>query len=493
MLVVMISGLMSCYSNDSVSTSSKNQNPPPDSDESSNIEAPLSLKAVNLNTSCGNIKGLQMPGYQLFKGIRYATADRWERAQIVTGWEGEYDATEFGAWAWQFKGFYHTEDSNVTKFYYDEATVHFPVAYSEDCLNLNIWKPNNAENSPVIIFIHGGGFVNGGNSDSYIDGEAYADKGVILVSINYRLGPFATIYGDGYTGSYQLTDQITAIQWIYDNIKDYGGDPSRITIMGESAGALSVQNILISPQSEGMISGAIMMSGGGDLSSLGTPTSPDKVELLWHRVKEKLSVDSLAELKDLSAKTVFDTWLKAYGELPEHAIASTAPIINGLDLPMNVKEALRHGKTANVPCIFGVLSEDMWPYTLYTSALQYGIEQDKAGKSPVYLYYFDRQLPGKNEFGAFHAADLWYAFGTLNRNWRPFDETDYRISNNMINYIVNFAHSGNPNSPDLVHWEPISDVSRLSLNFGEEEPTMMAPSLSDLMNTQNTKPAFPHK
>lgn len=493
LLTTMVFGISACSSYDQVRTSSESQKPPLDSDDSPNNETPSSLNTITLDTLCGTIKGIQMPGYQLFKGIRYATANRWERAQIVTQWEGEYDATEFGAWALQYKGFYNTVDSRTTQFYYDEATVHFPVEYSEDCLNLNIWTPNNAQESPVIIFIHGGGFVNGGNSDSYIDGEIYAEKGAILVSVNYRLGPFATIYGDGYTGSYQLTDQIAAIQWVYDNINDYGGDPNRITIMGESAGALSVQNILVSQLAEGMISGAIMMSGGGDLSSLGTPTSPDKVELLWNKVKQKLSVDNLDQLKDMSARTVYSTWLTAYAELPEYAISATAPIINGAELPMNVKEALKEGKTADVPCMFGVLSEDMWPYTLYTSALQYGIEQYKAGKSPVYLYHFDRNLPGENQFGAFHAADLWYAFSTLNRNWRPFNEIDYRISKNMVDYIVNFAHSANPNGPQLTHWEPITDENHLSMHFGDEEPSMIEPSLTDLMNTQNSKPAFPYK
>lgn len=493
LLAAMLFGLSACSSHDKTIAPSEGQNLPLDSDESLRSETPYSINTVTLDTLCGSLKGVQLPGYQLFKGIRYATANRWEHAQIITQWEGEYDATEFGPRALQFKGFYNIEDSPINQFYYDEAKVHFPVEYSEDCLNLNIWTPNNAQGCPVIIFIHGGGFVTGGNSESYIDGEIYTKKGAILVSVNYRLGPFATIYGDEYTGNYQLTDQITAIQWVYDNIKDYGGDPDRITIMGESAGALSVQNILLSQLADGMIFGAIMMSGGGDLSSLGTPTSPDKVELLWDRVKQKLSVDNLDQLKDIPARTLYATWLTAYSEFPQYAISATAPIINGIELPTGVRDGLRHGKTTDVPCIFGVLSEDMWPYTLYTSALHYGVEQFKAGKSPVYLYYFDRQLPGENKFGAFHAADLWYVFGTLDRNWRPLNEIDYRISSNMVDYIVNFAHTGNPNSSSLVQWEPINNDNHLSMHFGVKEPSMIEPSLTDLLNTQNTKPAFPYK
>ena len=142
-----------------------------------------------------------------------------------------------------------------------------PIAYSEDSLNLNIWTPDGAEDCPVLVYIHGGSYMTGSNTDASTDGEAYAHHGVITVAINYRLGPFHSVWGDGYTGNLALTDQLTALRWVKDNIADYGGDPERITVMGESAGAVSVQNLLISPLVEdGLISGAIMLSGGGSLS-----------------------------------------------------------------------------------------------------------------------------------------------------------------------------------------------------------------------------------
>lgn len=448
---------------------------------------------VVINTSCGKIKGIKQEGYLEFRGIRYATAERWEEAVPVAKWEGEYDATKFGDWCCQFSGFFGVQDSPINKFYYDEATVHFPVEFSEDCLNLNIWTPKDADNCPVLVFIHGGAFLTGGNSDSYIDGEAYTKRGIILVSINYRLGAFSAICGDGYTNDHYLTDQITALKWLRENIADYGGDPERITIMGESAGAISVQNILISPLAKGLVRGAIMMSGGGDLSALATPTTPDRIEPIWTRIKLNNEVKDISELKGLSALQVFSSWVKACSELPQYSNTAANPIINDSTLPMNVRDALKNGLTMDVPCIIGVTSEDMYPHTLYTASIEYGKLQYESGKKPVYSYFFDRQLPGKNNFGAFHACDLWYAFGTLNRNWRPFDEIDYRISDNMIDYFSNFVKTGNPNGEGLEIWEPITSDRQMSIRFGDDEPMMYQPSIEKLIDRQANYPAFPYK
>lgn len=451
------------------------------------------VEYTELDTACGPIRGVVENGCLVFKGIRYATAERWERAQMVTGWEGQYDATEFGPRSCQFRGFYGVEDSAINQFYYDEAVVHPTVDYSEDCLNLNIWTWEGAEQSPVLVFIHGGAFMTGGNSEPFIDGEAYVKNGVILVSINYRLGPFATAYGDGFEGNLSLTDQVEALKWIRANIADYGGDPDRITIMGESAGAISVQNLLVTPLTEGMIAGAIMMSGGGDLSSLASPTSPSQVQPIWDKLKENLQVESLTELQQLPAASLYANWQKVLGELPQYASTAANPVVDGSVLPQRVSEAQASGQIADVPCIIGVLSEDMWPHTLYTAALDFALGQYQAGREPTYLYYFDRQLPGENRFGAFHAADLWYAFGTLYRNWRPFEDTDYEISQRMVAYISNFARTGNPNSGNLPTWSAVTQENQQAMRFGSGEMGMYTPDLEQLQNTQATASVFPYK
>lgn len=451
------------------------------------------LETRVIDTACGPVRGVVRNGYTEYKGIRYATAERWERAVPVARWEGEYDATKFGDRACQFRGFYGGEDSPINQFYYDEALVQFPTGYSEDCLNLNIWAPDDARGCPVLVFIHGGAFLTGGSGEPFIDGEAYARQGVLLVSLNYRLGPFTAVYCDGVAGNFALTDQVTALRWLRDNIADYGGDPERVTIMGESAGAISVQNLILSPLAEGLISGAVMMSGAGDLSSLSTPVAPQSIEPIWTQLKADLGVERLDQLKDRTAASLYSNWLRAVAQQPAYAAGAANPIVDGEILPANVGQALRAGIPADVPCIIGVLSEDMWPHTLYTAAMDYAVGQYEAGKKSVYTYYFDRQLPGEGGFGAFHAADLWYAFGTLYRNRRPFEDVDYRISEQMVAYLVNFAGTGDPNGRGLPRWESVTADDRRSLHFGDESPSMVAPSMEALAETQRTHPPFPHR
>lgn len=451
---------------------------------------PAEDQTVVLDTACGQIRGVRMDGYREFRGVRYATAERWEQASPVTGWEGVYDATAWGDGSCQHRGFFHMADGVINQFYMDEAVAAAPISYSEDSLNLNIWTPEEAEGCPVLVYIHGGSYLTGSNTDPSTDGEAYAHHGIITVAINYRLGPFQSVWGDGFTGNLALTDQLTALHWVRDNIADYGGDPARITVMGESAGAVSVQNLLVSPLvEEGLIHGAVMLSGGGSLSEIGNPTTPDRVEPIWKLLKGQLGVKSLDELKDIPARDLYLAWVRAMGP---YAGTAATPVLDGVALTDNVDAALEKGTVKDVPCIIGMLSQDMWPYTLYDAAAEYGAKRAGAEGAPVYLYYFDRQQPGENKFGAFHGADLYYVFGTLYRNWRPFDETDYRIAENMIDYISNFVQTGDPNGGGLPQWESAAVDQQLFLRFGDEPPAMMEPDTSALANTQLEGPAFPY-
>ena len=446
---------------------------------------------VTIETALGSIQGVQKEGYREFRGVKFATAERWEEAvAVTTPWEGVYDATAWGDRSMQFKGLYGFADSVINQFYEDEALVTFPAEYSEDSLNLNIWTPDNAKECPVLVYIHGGAFMTGSNTDTSTDGEAYANHGIITVSINYRLGPWANIYGDGYEGNLALTDQLTAIRWVRDNIADYGGDPSRITIMGESAGAMSVQNLLMTPLMEdGLIAGAIMMSGGGNLRHNDLPISSATMGVIWQQVKNGGGYADISEMKGLSSKELFEVWAYNLGELSD---AAASPINNGVSLIENVNSALANGNVQNVPTMIGMLSEDMYPYSLYCAATEYGQKRAAAGGEPVYLYYFDRQQPGDTTFGAFHAADLYYAFGTLYRNWRPFDDVDYRIADNMIDYISNFVKTGDPNSKGLAEWKPATAEEQLFMHFGDEEAAMIAPDKWFLSDNQYNLPTFPY-
>ena len=444
---------------------------------------------VVLETALGSVRGIQREEYLEFRGIPYATAERWEQAVPVTGWEGVYDATRWGDRCAQYKGFYATADSVVSQFYDDEALIEFPAQYSENGLNLNIWTPVRGENCPVLVYIHGGSFVKGSNSDAAIDGAVYARRGVLLVSINYRLGPFASVYGDEYTGNLALLDQLTALRWIRDNIADYGGDPDRITLMGESAGAISVQNLLLSPMvEEGLIAGAIMLSGGGSMRCIGTPVLPAVPLSVWRKVKAAMNAENLTELKDLPAQDLFACWSEQAGELKELA---PQPVMDGVVLSSTVRAALSSGQVKDVPVIIGMLAHDIVPHDLYTSAVEYAEKRSEAGGKPVYLYYFDRVPPGTPTFGAFHGADLYYVFGTLYRNQREFAKADYRIAEDMIDYIANFARYGDPNGEELPLWEPAKAGDVRFLQFGDKAPDMMEPDGEALKKTQLTRPMFP--
>lgn len=446
---------------------------------------------VFTDTPCGKVKGVRKSGYAVYKGIRYATAERWEDPVLVTSWQDEYDATRFGPWCCQYNAFFEGHDTPFSKFYYDQAAEKTVIHYSEDCLNLNIWVPEGAENAPVAVFVHGGSFVNGGNSATYITGEQYCSRGIIMVSINYRMNAFSSVYEEGHRGNYGLKDQLAAFTWLKNNIEAFGGNPNNIVAIGESAGALSLQCLLYSPYAKGLINGAIMMSGGGNLDALAVPASPEFAENTWNIVKKKYGVDSIDKLKDLPAKEVFVAWIEA-GETDINLSNNCAkPIIDGVIIPKAVSELLAAEEINDIPCIFGFSSQDMYPYLLYTKAIEWGKDRSKAGKSPVYAYYMDRQLPG-DDAGAYHACDLWYAFGSLDLNWRPFTEIDYRISENMIDYFAEFIIKGNPNNGKLPEWIPITLENTKFIHFGDEEANMYEPPAEELkVAIQNTTKPFP--
>lgn len=444
---------------------------------------------VTVNTPCGKVKGLQYDGYRLYKGIQYATCQRWEPAVPVTAWEGVYDATQWGPRAMQFKGYYGRPSTATNAFYSAEPLFEVNNQYCEDALNLNIWAPTDAKDCPVLFWIHGGAFLNGSGSDPWIDGEAYAKSGVILVSINYRLGPWHQVCGNGYLGNLCLTDQITAIEWVKRNIQAYGGDPDRITIAGESAGAMSVQCILFSPMlKKGMISGGIIMSDGG---SFFHHTTSDDVKDVWDTVKEKMGVQTIQELKDVPAVDVYRSWASSLGT----NLTSIYPVINGESRTCSVQDALASNQIADVPVMFGFLSEDMYPRSMYQQAVDFGKARCAAGGKPVYVYDFNRKQiepdGSFSPFGAYHAADLFYVFATLYRNHRPYNEIDFRISTAMVNYIVNFCKNGDPNGDGLVYWEPITEQSSSCMNFGDAPCGMIDPNLDNLEAQEKKGILFP--
>lgn len=446
---------------------------------------------IQLPTPCGEIRGLQQDGCLLFAGVTYARAQRWEDPQVVRAWAGVYDATQQGPACCQHVQFHGRQPSD---FYYNENAEKPTYRYSEqDGLNLNIWTPEEGENLPVAVFIHGGSFVGGCNaSPNIFRGADYCRRGVVLVSINYRLNAFATGYDATHKGNYALKDQVAALTWVRENIAAFGGDPERVTLMGESAGALSVQLLLYCPYAKGLFRGAVMMSGGGDFGQLGTPARPAIAQAVWRMVMDRFGVQSLDELKHAPAQEVYDAWLAAGATESNLANNCAKPIVDGDWIPDHFAPLAMRGAVADVPCVIGMSSDDMWPFYLYSFAAEWGAYHARAGRAPVYGYYLDRALPGGDGEGAYHGCDLWYAFGTLDRNWRPFEELDRRISQDMIDYLAGFIKTGRPQAEGLAQWEPLTDASTRFLRFGGQKPAMCQPPADKLAaSSRNSLRPFP--
>ena len=443
------------------------------------------MRYITKNTPCGPVRGADtQKGYAYFLNIPYAKARRWERPVETTRWEGTYDATTPTPWCLQRASF-GPDIGPTARFYGYETVIKQVVHYSEDCQRLNIWMPEHAVNAPVLVYIHGGANQTGGSTAPAYNGSAYAKRGLVAVTINYRLNIFGSaIDGKEFTGNYGLWDQITAMQWVRNNIAAFGGDPDRITVMGESAGAVAVQNLMYAPQAKGLFHRAIMMSGGGLYHR---NRYPEKYIKLWQDICAELGVSGLRQLQDYPAAELFSLWSRLCREGKYGNAAS--PMVDGITIPEEPEELAKTGKVNAVPAIIGILSEDMWPHTLYQAAMGWSRYMAQQGLAPVYGYYFDRQLPGSDD-GAYHACDIRYAFDTLDQCWRPFTDIDYRISRDMMDYFEHFARTGELTPPGLPQWEPL-DKAQQFLHFGDAPCAMEAVPLQRLMDWQAKGKPFP--
>ena len=436
-----------------------------------------------ITTSCGQVRGKVDRGIASYKGIRYATAGRWEYPKLVTGWEGVYDALAYGNCAYQPRSFYDEELNPKKYFYYNEFRKGEVYTYSEDCLFLNIWAPENADETsglPVLVYIHGGGFTGGCGHEKHFDGPVWPEKGVIAVTINYRLGPmgFACLPQlkdeAGHTGNYGLFDQMAALQWVKENIKAFGGNPDKVTIMGQSAGAMSVQHLCQSPLAGGLFRGAVMASGcmpGGMLTG-----ADEKAGAFWQEVMKLCECRTLEEFRAVPADKLFAVWGKAKKEVKGGTMA-TFPVKDGCFVPD--KPA-----AMDIPYMTGSTSHDMMPPFLYSMARKWGIKT----KTKNYVWFFDRMLPGDEE-GAWHSSDLWYWFGTLDNCWRPMTEKDRKLSDEMVTYLCNFVKSGDPNGEGLATWEPCTEKNKKVLRMGESKSHMGKASMTGLIKTMLTNKA----
>lgn len=434
---------------------------------------------IKINTPCGEVEGLQFDYHNEFRGIRYANAERWRYPVQVCEWNGVYDATAFGACCYQRRSF--DNDAEFNPFYYKEFRKGMTFDYSEDCLFLNIWAPKDAKDCPVLIYIHGGSFTGGSADEGYISGAEYAKNGVIFVAMNYRVGPYGFCSHpdladeNGIVGNYGLFDQFTAIKWIRDNISAFGGDTQKLTVLGQSAGAMSVDIQLNNSMSRGWLSGAVLMSGAGIQRGVVRPLKADKTTEFWNNVVKRAGLNSIEELRCADAKTLFYAWLKEYQEDFKNILYSL-PTVDGVI----IKNDNFNMKTIpDMPYIVGVTTADMAPAALEILAQKFAKKCDEH-KNKCFVYNFAHDLPG-DDIGAWHSSDLPYAFATLLNGWRPYGDVDFEISNQMLKSIVAFTKTGDPNCNAIPSfWRP---GAKTPMRFCEDTKSRAWPTTKIVKNT----------
>jgi len=469
-----------------------------------------------VKTESGVVEGKADGVVNAFLGIPYAAPPvgdlRWKPPAPAAKWSGVRMATDFGS---------HCLQGNV----FGDMIFRDPGG-SEDCLSLNVWvpaKPTGAK-LPVMVWIYGGGFVAGTTSEARQDGSHLAEQGVIVVSMNYRLGIFgffvhpelAKESGHNAAGNYGLLDQLAALHWVHDNIAAFGGDPGNVTIFGESAGSFSVSAQMASPLAKGLFQKAIGESGGAFFSGgLSFEPRSEREQKDVKTVSAKLGVSTLAELRAVPAQKLLDTFGK-----PGPDAFGFGPDVDGYFLPESVPAIFAAGKQNNVALLAGwnhdegsfeiafnpqkptaeslragaqkefgdKAAEALKLYPIDTdehvlrSALDFAGDQfiafstwewmesqAKTGKQPIYRYRFDLGPPSDPkgpQLGAYHSAEIEYVFGQLDSKagvkWSPETRA---LSAQMQKYWMNFARTGDPNGPGLPKWPAYSAADGWQVMF----------------------------
>ncbi len=456
----------------------------------------------------GILEGTNESGVRVFRGVPYSQPPvgdlRWREPQPVKNWEGVRKADKFGPRAMQRPVF---------------SDMQFRSnGVSEDCLYLNIWTPakNANDHLPVLVYFYGGGFIGGDGSEYRYDGESMARRGIVSITVNYRLTVFGFFAHPELTkesphhssGNYGLLDQSAALQWVQKNIAAFGGDPKKITIAGESAGSFSVSAQMASPLSRNIIAGAIGESGS--LLGKQSTVSLSEAEQGGVQFAKAVGAESLASLRAMPADQLLEATSK-----PGSSRFSVD--VDGYFFPKSPIEIYTSGEQAHVPLLVGWNSEESNYRAItgkenptqetYTKAVQkmYGengdevlkaynassdesVEQvatdlasdrfigfstwkwsdiqSKTGGKPVYRYKYARPRPemrsdtgnikGSASQGASHSAEIEYALGNLPTNrvydWQP---EDYKVSEILKEYFINFIKKGNPNGVGIPVWPAV--------------------------------------
>ena len=406
-------------------------------------------KRILLDTSCGTLRGSENERCRLFAGVPFAKAGRFAYAESVDAWDGVLDATAPGPACPQNRAWHEHLEHPVRRFYHKEFREGQVFTYDEDCLNLNVCAPINAKNAPVILFFYGGGFDSGINWESPFDGSALAERGIVTVFANYRVGILGYLCHEklkaeyGREGNFGLDDQLCAIRWVKAHIKDFGGDPENITLMGQSAGAISIQYLCLNPDNQGLFQRAVMLSGAGLFPKFSLPKPAEAARAYWLQFMEVGGFSDFDALKNASLDALFDT-VEKIKEVRKDAIYYTMPVIDGVLLKSPVDKLIR--TPLDLDYWIGYTNNDMYAPIMAWIGNRYG------RKNGAYISYFDLNAPGDDP-RAFHSSDLRYVFGTLEKSWRPYSERDREASGQMLDYLANFARSGDPNGAGLPVWK----------------------------------------
>lgn len=432
-----------------------------------------------IETKYGKLEGRDHGWYETYFGVPYAQPPvgdlRWRAPVPPQPWEGVRPAKEFSGKAWQAEGSSPPWD----KDFYDDPHYEYPS--TEDCLYLNIWAPKGGKDLPVAFWIHGGAFMGGNGMEKEFDGVEYARRGVLLVTVNYRLGVFGFLAHPwlteeaGVSGNYGSLDQIAALNWVYENIAAFGGDPKNITVFGQSAGAMSTQTLISSPLTEDKIARAILQSGGSYGAGLHRDIPLADQEEYGALFAESVGARDLADLRSRPAEEIF----RALGAFLPQIMGRAggliyAPTLDGKLLTAGYYETMDRGEIKRIPYLLGCTKDDIRlapdapagrDSDLYKGCLAFSHKLEDLGWDPAYVYYFDRDLPGDDQ-GAWHSSELWYTFGTLGRCWRPWAPEDYALSARMLDYWTNFMKTGDPNGPGLPAWKPCTQADPYVQDLG---------------------------
>jgi para-nitrobenzyl esterase len=460
----------------------------------------------------GQVRGVVKDGVASFKGVPFAAPPigelRWKPPQPVQPWTGVRSADAFGPAPMQ--------DARFAILMNGGAAPQL----SEDCLYLNVWTPakDAGEKLPVMVWIYGGAFAMGMTSAPAYDGTRLAQRGIVLVSVAYRVGPLGFLAhpqlsaeGGGASGCYGIQDQVAGLRWVKENIAQFGGDPSRVTIFGESAGGISVSMLTVVPAAKGLFQRAISQSGGSMAPIKTAPieagVNVPSLKLAEEAGKRFLGKLGVADIKAARALSAEDVQKGAAG------MGMFWPVADGRTIPGDQSELFEAGKFNDTPILIGTNSDEgamfvrpgatpatfekqikdgygaaadailqAYPHASDAEAFKstkdlfresafawhtwtWAKLQARHGKNKAFVYYFDHRTPGSPD-GASHATEIPFVFGTLGLfgDQRPQDAA---MSQLMAAYWVNFAKSGDPNGPGLPAWPAFEEKAAKTMTFDE--------------------------